>query len=484
MGKIKSIKFNFIMNFILTASNFIFPLITFPYVSRVLLASGNGKIAFVSSVANYFGMVASLGVPTYGIRVCAQVRDDKEKLSKTTQELIFIHAIMTFIVLVFFFISVMTIGKFYQEKELMFINGISLLLNVLGVNWLYSALEQYQYITVRSILFKIISVILMFALVHQKSDYIIYGAVTVFAAAGSNVFNFIHLHKHVKLKKHKNYNLKQHIKPIVVFFAQSVAITVYTNLDNVMLGFLKNDTQVGLYTAAMKIKTILVSLVTSLGTVLMPRLSYYINQKKHDEFMRLIKNSVTIVLILSLSLSSFFIIMAKPSILFLSGEGYLDAVLAMQIIIPSIIFIGLSNITGLQILTPLGKENIVLLSVIVGAIVDLVLNYIFIPFMGSAGASIGTLVAEIAVLIVQLYYIKTMKIKIFDKKNTIKLLLALFLSFFVLIIFIKSTNLTNLKQLLLGGCIFFGLEIIVLVLEKESFLCNQLRIIKSKLMHR
>ena len=175
--KIRSIKFNFIMNAILAASTIVFPLITFPYISRVLLVEGNGKIAFASSVVNYFSMIASLGIPTYGIRACAQVRGDKEKLSHTVQELLIINMVTTGISLLAFLVSLVTVPQFAAEKELMLINGVSMVLATLGVTWLYSALEQYAYITVCSMAFKVIGIVLMFLFVKAPEDYIIYGAV-------------------------------------------------------------------------------------------------------------------------------------------------------------------------------------------------------------------------------------------------------------------------------------------------------------------
>lgn len=478
----KSVKFNLFMNFILTASSFIFPMVTFPYVSRVLGAAGNGKIDFIASVASYFSMVASLGIPTYGIRACAAVRDDKEKLSKTAQELIIIHAIMTVISLSFFFVAMFGVDRLHQEEELMIINGVSLFLNVLGGNWLYSALEQYQYITVRSIFFKIISVFLMFALIHKKEDYILYGAITVFAAAGSNILNFINLRKHIFLKPYKEYNLKQHMKPILVFFAQSIAITVYTNLDTVMLGFMKDDTEVGLYAAAVKVKNILSSLVTSLGTVMLPRLSYYIKNDRLDEFKKMIHTAVEFVLVISLSLSFYFVIMAEESILLLSGTSYVDATLAMQIIIPTIIFIGLSNITGIQFLTPLNKEKYVLFSVIVGAVVDLILNIIFIPGMGAAGAALGTLVAEISVLLVQVYLIKKeFSYGIFSMNTILQVISATTISGIVLLVVKNTIELTVFFKLLITSIVFFAIFLVICVLVKIQIVQDGLRKISLRL---
>ena len=185
------------MNFILTATQFIFPLITFPYVSRILQAAGNGRVTFAASAANYFMMVASLGIPTYGIRACARVRDDKDKLTKTVQELFIINAVVTALVTIAYIVSICAIPRFLEDKTLFYINGINIVLNMFGMNWVYQALEQYDYITFRSIAFKLISIVLMFLLVHQQSDYVVYGAITVFAAVGSYVLNFIRIRKKI-----------------------------------------------------------------------------------------------------------------------------------------------------------------------------------------------------------------------------------------------------------------------------------------------
>ncbi len=470
MAKIKSVKFNFIMNFILTATNFIFPLITFPYVSRIIFADGTGKVAFASSIAGYFMMIASLGIPTYGIRACAKVRDDKEKLSKLTQELLIIHAITTTITLFAFLIAIFTIEKLEQEKTLMLVNAFSILLNVFGANWLYSALEQYSYITVRSILFKLISIVLMFTFVREKSDYIIYGCITILASVGSNVLNFINLRKHISFHKFENYEFRKHLKPIMVFFAQSVAVSIYTNLDTVMLGFMTNDFEVGYYNAAIKVKNILLSLVTSLGTVLLPRLSYYIQNDMKNEFIILIKKSFEFVWLISLPLTIYFVIFSKESLLFLSGESFVGATFAMQIIMPTIFCIGLSNIAGVQILTPLGKEKYVVISVTIGAFIDLLANLIFIPRLGAAGASLGTLLAEIGVLSIQLYYLRNMLGKVLKDVPLVKItfcnLIAMIMVFVVKNIVISSVFL----QLLFTATIFFGVYGILLIITKEPLI--------------
>lgn len=240
--KKKSIKLNFVMNIILTMSSFIFPLITFPYVSRVLLPVGTGKVSMATSVITYFSMFAQLGIPTYGIRACAKVRDNREKLSKVAQELLIINIIMSMISYMVLIILLFYVPKFRCEKELYVILSFNIILTSIGMEWLYKALEQYTYITVRSVIFKFIALIFMFFLVHKQTDYVIYGGITIFAASASNILNLINAHKFINLKPVGNYNFRRHLKPVLIFFAMSCATTIYTNLDTVMLGFMTTDT--------------------------------------------------------------------------------------------------------------------------------------------------------------------------------------------------------------------------------------------------
>ena len=404
--KQKSIKKNFIMNAILSMSSFIFPLITTPYIFRVIGPEGTGAVRFATSVVSYFAMFAQLGIPTYGIRVCAKVRDDKKELSKTVHELLFINLMMSIIVYVLFFVSLYFVPRFQKDKLLMIIVSFTILFNAVGIEYLYKALEQYTYITIRSIVFKVVALVGMLCLVKSKGDYVIYGALTILAASASNVLNFIHSRKLIDYKWYGGYALKKHYKAIIVFFAMSCATTVYLNLDGVMLGFMTTDTDVGYYDAAVKIKTILVSIVTSLGTVLLPRASYYVENGEMGEFKRITEKALNFVLIFATPLMVYFMLFAREGILFLSGDKFIPAILTMQIIMPTLLFIGVTNIMGIQILVPLGREKIVLYSEIAGAIVDLIINAILIPHMKSAGAAIGTTVAEFVVFVVQYYFLR------------------------------------------------------------------------------
>ena len=469
MPKSPSLKRNFMMNAVLTASSFLFPLITFPYISRVLLPEGNGRIAFATSVVSYFSMVASLGIPTYGIRACAQIRDDHKELSRTVQEIFMINAIMTTLVYLVFFAAVCMVPRFQAEKTLFFVCGSTILFNLLGMEWLYQALEQYQYITFRSILFKCLSVLLMFLLVHSKEDYIIYGGITVFANVGSYVLNFINARRYISHTPCLPLDLLRHLKPIFVFFALSVATTIYTNLDIVMLGFISGDTEVGYYNSAVKIKIILTTFVTSLGAVLLPRISYYVENGLKKKYLELIRKAFDFVSLSAVPLCIYFIIMANESILFLSGAAYGRSVIPMQIIMPTVLFIGLTNIIGIQLLVPLGKEKLVVFSTCVGAAADVILNILLIPCYGAAGAATGTVAAEFLVLIVQLWLIRRDAAVIFRSFQILKVIAAMLPAIIVLIsVRLLPVHSTFLLLFLCALC-FFGVYGIFLTLLRYRF---------------
>lgn len=480
MKKVSSVKLNFIMNFILTISNFIFPLITFPYVSRVLQAEGVGTINFATSIITYFSMIGMLGIPTYGIRACAKVRDDKEKLDKTVFEIMLLNSLVMGLSLILLFISVISIEKLASEKVLYLVLSSTLVFNVLGVDWLYRSLERYTYITIRSILFKLFSVILMFLFVRTSDDYVIYGAITVVAAVGSNLLNFINLRKIISLRPINELNIFQHLKPTLTFFLLTVSTTIYLNVDTTMLGFIKGSKEVGYYSAAVKVKQILVSVVTSLGAVLLPRLSYYYEQGKMEEFERLTQKALNFVFIISLPMVTYFILVSKQAILFLSGESFLPAVLPMQLIMPTVLFIGLSNLMGIQILVPTNREKLVVYSTIVGAVVDIIVNVFAIPALGASGAAIAGTIAECSVTIVQFLFLKEFILPIFKKIHFVKISLSLVLATLLTITLLTVIQLNVFWTLAVSASLFFVVYGISLFLQREEFVVEIWNLILSK----
>jgi O-antigen/teichoic acid export membrane protein len=334
------------------------------------------------------------------------------------------------------------------------------------------------------LIFKVISIILMFILVHQKSDYIVYGAITVLAAGGSNVLNFINLRKFIDFRPVGHYNFRRHLKPIFIFFATTAAISIYTNLDTVMLGFMTTDTQVGLFNASIKVKSILLSAVTSLGAVLLPRLSYYLHNHMKQKFNDMIRKAFNFILVFAVPLSVYFFIFARPSILLLSGNAFLGAVLPMQILMPTIVFIGFSNITGMQILVPYGKESCLLVSVIAGAVLDFSLNLVLIPRWGATGTAVSTLSAELLVLAIQLYILRFKLKGIWKKLSIRQMLIGMIFAVGASLWIRHVASLRPIFILMVSACVFFGIYYICLLIQKEPFMMDMVNPVLQKVWNR
>ena len=463
-----SIKKNYIMNVILTLSTFIFPFITFPYVSRVLGPEGTGRVGFATDLIAYFSMLAHLGIPTYGIRACAKVRDNKIELTRVTHELLIINLIMSAIAYLLLAVALVTVPDLQDDKLLYVIVSMTIMLSSIGMEWLYKALEQYTYITIRSVIFKLVALASMFLLVRSESDYVIYGAITIFASSASNVLNLINAHKYIGFRFVGNYNLRRHLKPVAVFFAMACATIIYTHLDGLMLGFMVSKTEVGYYKAAVKIKTILVSVVTSLGTVLLPRASYYVEHGDLAEFRRITRKALNFVCLLAAPLSVFFMLFAREGVLLLSGDKYLESIVPMRVIMPTLLLIGITNILGIQILVPTGREKVVLYSEIAGALIDVIINALLIPRMKSTGAAIGTLVAEFVVLVVQYCALRKEINQAFKQISYWKIIAGIILGTGLSISVMQVLGLGIFFSILISAILFFGIYGIFLLLTKEK----------------
>lgn len=479
MKKTNSIKFNFLMNSILTLSSIVFPLITFPYVSRVLSPEGTGKVFLATSVISYFNLIAQLGIPTYGIRICAKLRDNEKLLISNIQELLIINLIMSLIAYIGYFIMLFSVNRFADEKPLYLIMSITILLNAIGVEWLYKGFEQYAYITARSVIFKLVALVALFLLVHQKSDYIIYGGITVLAASASNVLNFFNARKFIFAKSHRPLRFRPHLKAVGVFFAMSCTTTIYTHLDTIMIGFMNTDIDVGYYNSAIKIKQFLVSIITSLGAVLLPRSSYFIETKQFTMFIEISAKALKFIFIIGIPMMAFFFIFAEQSVYFLSGYEYKSAILPMRILMPTILFIGLSNLLGIQMLVPMGKENHILYSELLGAAVDFVINLALIPKYASVGAAIGTLVAEFVVLLYQFIVLSNI---VTDLLKTIcywKIIVATITAASSSLI-VLTLSLGNFLTLFISAIVFGGIYCLIITILKEDLTVELINEIMTK----
>jgi len=478
----KSIKKNFVWNTILKLSAIVFPLLIYPYVSRVIGVEGIGRVSFATSVISYFMIISQLGIPTYGIRVIAQNSDTKQTLSKKTSEILYINISTTLIAYVVLWIMVVTIPRFHEDSLLLTVTSLEMIFTTIGMGWLFSGLEQYSYITIRTLVVKLLSLVCIFFFVKTREDYFSYAVILVLATAGSSVFNFIYSKKFVRLQRVWGLDFSSHIKPILVFFLMSVATTVYTSLDTIMLGFMTNNIEVGLYTSAIKVRSVLLGLVNALATVALPRASYYVKDKRLNDFVRISQKAFHFIVVFAFATWIFFSMFAEECIFVLSGSEYINAKCAMIIIMPTVLVCGVSNLTAIQMLVALGKEKSVLISQVVGAVVDFVLNILFIPIYGASAAAASTLIAEIIILLMQVYMLHKMDIALIGKFKIYKVVICTGIA--SLACFWTKTVISNSFLILLSSTLIFAsVYFVLMIIFKDSIVIEVyhdiLHIIKS-----
>lgn len=401
-----SLKANIILNFINTVTGIIFPVITFPYAARVLMPEGIGVVNFLSSIVAYIVLLTSLGIPMYAVREVAKCRDDKEVRDQTTVEILTLSLVLC----LFGYLIVWLLGSYVpqisRQSDLFYVLSLTVLFTSLGVNWFYQAVEDFKFITLRALVFRILAVAVLFLFVKDKEDLLIYAFVVVGSTVGNNFINFIHLRKYLSFQAipWRRLRIWRHLQPALHIFIFNLITSIYLNLNTVMLGFMKGDEAVGYYTAGNKLSHVILSMVASLGVVMLPRCSNLIKKGHEKEFSEITSKSYRFVIALSFPCVAALIVLARPIILLFCGEEFVEATIVLYWTAPIIFIIGLTNVLGMQILYPLGKVNLVIRSVAGGAFFNLILNFLLIPIYGANGAAFSTFVAELSVLAVQMIW--------------------------------------------------------------------------------
>lgn len=390
----KSIPRNLVFNFLKTFSNMVFPVVTFTYAARILGDAGIGRASFAKSIISYFAMLAMLGMNAYGTREAAKLRDDREKLSTFACEMLLINGCTTLIAYVLLFISMRIVPKLYGYESLLWVCSLAILMQGMGMEWLYQALEEYQYIAVRSVVFQLVALAALFVFVRQKDDVIAYAAVTVFASSGSYALNFLNARKFISLRKPQGLHIREHLRPLLWLFTVAVSIELYTVLDSTMLGFIKGDASVGIYTAAVKVNKMVNTMIGVLGIVLIPRLSYYVGRGEHERVNELVRKAYNFVFLLSIPSAVGLFLLSDEIILLFSGSGFASAGFTMRLLTPIVLLIPFSFTTNQHIMVPMGKEKRILISTTVGAMVNLLCNALLIPRFAENGAAAATVIAE------------------------------------------------------------------------------------------
>ena len=376
--KQKSISINLIANGIKTLMSVLFPLITFPYASRVLGASGIGKVNYATSIISYFSMFAALGITTYAVREGARIRDDKEKFSKFAKEMLYINLFTTVLayaaLLIFLCLPILK-----NYKLLLVILSGTIVFTTIGMEWLFIIREEYAYITKRAVLFQFVSLILLFLLVRSKDDYGWYAALTVISSGGSAVLNLIYSRKLVNWRQKSVMEYKKHLKPILLIFGTSVASSIYMTMDTTMLGAMNGDTATGIYTAAVKINTVISTLIGTISSTILPRVSYYIGNGLKEEYKKLMKASMDVLMMIAMPVSIGMMCTSDILILIFSGAEFLPGSLAAKILSAKVVVGAVNRVLAYQICIPYKRDKEVLISTSGGAVFNLIANALLIP---------------------------------------------------------------------------------------------------------
>jgi Membrane protein involved in the export of O-antigen and teichoic acid len=391
------LKKNILFNSTLTVSNYIFPLITFPYISRVLGVTNVGVCNFVDGIINYFVLFSMMGINFIGIREISKNKNDKRLLEKSFANLFFLNTIFTLIMLIGLLFAVSMVAKLQEYKNLMYIGAVKLLFNLFLVEWFYKGIEEFKYITVRSIVVRVFYVASVFFFVHKKDDYMTYYILTTCVIMFNAFFNWSYLRQHIGFR-FKDISLNLYWKSFLVLGVYAILTSVYTSFNVVFLGFATNDTEVGFYTTATKIYSILFSLFTAFSGVLFPHMSALVAKGDFAEVKRIVSVSYSVLFLTTIPIIIYSVIFAPAIILIIAGNGYEGAVVPMRIIMPLMLVIGIEQILIMQLLMPLGKDKPVFINSMIGFIVGITLNIVLVPVYKSVGSSLVWLFSECIVL--------------------------------------------------------------------------------------
>lgn len=396
----KSLKLSSILNAISSLTKIIFPLITYKYIAGILQVENLGRYNFAASIVSYFSFIAALGINAYSIRTGVVYRDERERLEKFVGEIFTISLISTVVSYCMMGLLLFVARDWKDYRVLIMILGLQIFFTTIGIEWLYSIMEDYLYITVRTIFIQVVALLLLILSVKTIDDTNKYAFITVFATAGSNVLNFVHAKKYCKVKITLNSDMKQHIVPILIIFAQNISVLVYVNSDITLLGLISGNYYVGLYSVATNIYKGIKTVLSALIIVSVPRLAYHLGKKEFDEFEKILKKIYSALMTFIFPMIVGVMFLSDEIVLLLSNKSYLNATSSVILLSLATLFCILSYIYGQCILIPMHKETILLKATLLSALVNIVLNIVIIPFWKQDGAAITTIISEALVFFI------------------------------------------------------------------------------------
>lgn len=399
----KSIKKNYLYNLTYQILTLLTPLVVTPYLSRVLGADGIGTVSFAESIVSYFTLFAVLGVTTYGQREISYVQDNKFKRSKLFWETKTLEVITSIIAIAIY----VPFALFQDNKSIYLVLSLNLFAVLVDITWFFQGMEEFGKIALRNIVFKLINIIYVFLVVRTKDDVIWYAFGLALFLFLSNASLWIYLSKYIEKPIINEIKPFRNIKVILSLFIPTIAIQIYTVLDKTMIGLItKSSFENGYYEQAIKLSKMALTFVTSLGTVMIPRIGYHFGRGETEQVNSFMYRGYRFVWFLGVPLSFGLLGISSNFVPWFFGEGYEKVIPILGILGFLILAIGINNVTGMQYLIPTKRQNTFTLTVLIGASVNFILNIFLIHFFLSIGAAIASVTAETTIALVQLFIVR------------------------------------------------------------------------------
>lgn len=433
----KSLYKNSIYNVLYKLLNVLYPLVSTSYVAHILLSSGVGKVAYAQNIAQYFVLLAPLGLPNYGTKIIARFRSKQNQRDNNFSELLWINTISTTICVLVYYAFILFSPFFRHDLTLYLVTGLSIVFNYINIDWFYQGTEQFQYITIRSFIVKLISLVALFIFVRTRSDYVAFSLIYVLAIGGNSLFNIIQLRSfHVRLH-FRGLEVRHHIRPVVILLFSSLAVEIYTLLDTTMLGSMTSNSHVAYYTNSIKLVKVVISVITAMGGVLLPRLTMYASEGKLKESSEIVNKVFYIMLYLFVPCSAGIMLTAQYIIPVLFGDSFMPAILTLRLSALLVLVLGFSNLFGTQVLLTFDSEKQLLFCTVAGAIMNFSLNLFLIPHFFENGAAVASFLSEFLVTLMT-YHFSRRFIKIqLDRRLIISILIGLLAMVAVALVAIK-----------------------------------------------
>ncbi|SCI70843.1 Putative O-antigen transporter [uncultured Clostridium sp.] len=489
--KADSIFKNQFFNMLMQALNIAFPLIAIPYTTRLFGPEVLGEINFANSIVQYFLMISTAGIPIYAVREIAKARDDKELLNKKFKEIAILQAIFAIVSTILYVILIFNMPRFRAEIYIYLFLGIQIISNIFNYVWFIQGIEKYRYVAITTFITKVINIVLIFTLLKSREDYNLYAfimGITVFINVFLNMIISIRLFKDLKYdqKININYkNLKLHMKFIFIFFLSDVAVKVYTAMDQTMLGIIDSNEAVGYYSMSIRLVKTLLTFVTSLSVVLLPRISNSIINNKSSDVKKYLSISIKLVYLIAIPAIFGILAIGEEIINIYLGSEFLQSASVFKLVSILLLIIGLSNVFGVQVMIPYGKEKKFTTILIYAAISNFIINLLLIPEFSYIGAAFATILAELLVTVLMYFEVKKILGSVPEVFNVTKFIVPSLVFYIIIKLIIKNIITSDLYVIIFsiplaaviyaGGLIALKEDIVITSLDKLKDLLLKLR---------